>query len=82
MTDDLVRHRSAERESLVRVLADKFKRDRDLLLARASSDDAYDRFNTIRRIRMLLRALRGIGISVDETVLPKRRRKMDQTPPT
>jgi len=73
--------RNVEAANIRKVLARKFRNDRDLLLARVSSDDNYDRLNMLQRIQDLIRELGRLGISASDKVLPVRLEGRDKTPP-
>ncbi len=58
-----------------RVLERKFLGQRDVLLTRVTSEEDPNRLDMKSALRGVLRALKRLGIKVDETVLPDRRAK-------
>jgi hypothetical protein len=55
---------NTERDSVVRRLRDKFEKDRDLLLARVTSENDWSRLDTVRDINQILERLAALGIRV------------------
>lgn len=77
----LIRQRGVDGpEGLRKLLERKFRKQKDLLLARASSDFNDDRLGRHRKVKAALKALEELGIASDPSALPKPRLRDENTP--
>jgi hypothetical protein len=63
-TPRLPQHANTELDSIVRRLRDKFEKNRDLLLARVTSENDWSRLDTVREINQIIDRMAALGIRV------------------
>lgn len=82
LPEGFLKERNIQKQSLIEMLEDKFREQKELLLVRATSDNNWNRMDTARAVRGVLKELNKLGIKADSNAIAPRRVKKDVSIPT
>lgn len=83
---DLIASRNVTKISLIESLENKFERQRNCLLSRATTDDGWDRYGDYRKLQSVISTLHELGVPIDGSAVrvlhlrKNKRRTGDKTP--